>query len=348
MDERRFIELASRYIAGAASAEEIEQLQKLLHDDRFAELFRKLNQTMLHAAKAGTQTEYDTERGLTRLAEKLRKHDPAFRWGPNRRRFPKPAFAGMYYGVAASIAFVVMLAGIAIYRADLSTQSALAAWNEKSTRMGEKLVIELPDRSTITLNADSRVKYFARFDAPTREVFLEGEAFFDVKHDPVHPFIVHTGAVSTVDLGTKFNISAFPADTTISVSLEEGMVQIALDRAGARNTGIVLSPSREYVFYKPSRTAVIHPFDPRKASGWKDGVFVFDNEPLSRVLVEMERAYGVGFECADTAQTRRIIKADFKNESVWTVAEILRKATGLSYRAVKEQQTLKKFIFSKN
>jgi transmembrane sensor len=349
MDEQHFFELAARYVSGLASDDEIELLHLLLKDQRFADLFRKVNDVWLDAGKTGKAAEFNTERGLDRLAGKLRKHEPVFRWGPNRRRFARTMYnRSAYYVMAGAVVFILLLFGIRMFEMDISTQSAARAWIEKSTRKGEKIILSLPDGSTITLNADSKIKYPAQFTLPSRDVFLEGEAYFSVAHDSARQFIVHTGRVSTTDLGTKFNISAFPSDSTIAVSLEEGTVAVASGNVDKAHRALVLAPSEQFIFNRRSGSSTVGSFDPRKTSGWRNNLFVFDNEPLSTVLVKMEREYGVKFEVSDTALTRRFIKADFHNESAWTVAEILKKATGLSCRAVTEENTLKKFIFTKN
>lgn len=348
MDEQRFLDLAARYVAGSASAEEIELLKGLLTEQRYAELFRKVNDVWLLGGKQTPVQEFPTDRGLDRLAEKLRKHEPLVRWGPNRRRFPQPSYRSAYIAMAASIATVLMIIGIQLYEANKADRRASLAWNVKTTRMGEKIVLSLPEGSTITLNADSKLRYPAQFADGSRDVYLEGEAYFDVKHDATRAFIVHTGGMTTLDLGTKFNISAFPADSTITMSLIEGKVEVRAPRSGAAAEGVVLSSSGQFTYNKTSGTAAVGRCDPRTITGWKDNLYVFDNKPLGTVCMVMERAFGVKFELADSSLAFRLIKAEFRNETVWTVAEILKKATGIPYHAVYADNTLKKIILSKN
>jgi transmembrane sensor len=348
MDEQRFIELASRYVAGVASSDEVDLINSLIAEQRYADILRGVHDTWILAGKAHSGTDYNTELGLNRLAERLRKHEPVFRWGPNRRRFQQPIKRSAYIAMAASIATVLIIIGIQLYETNKADRRALLAWNVMITRMGEKIVLSLPDGTTITLNADSKLRYPVQFDDGSRDVYLEGEAYFDVKHDATRAFIVHTGGMTTLDLGTKFNISAFLADSTITVSLDEGSVDISYKGPGATANRVVLSPSKQFVFNRNSCSSRITRFDPRKTSGWKDGFFTFDNEPLSVVFTTMERAFGVKFELADTALARRLIKAEFRNETAWTVAEILKKAAGLTCTPITDHNSLKKFVFSKN
>jgi hypothetical protein len=93
-------------------------------------------------------------------------------------------------------------------------------------------------------------------------------------------------------------------------------VDVAFRRPDAQTSGIVLSPSQQFSFNRVSGTSGVRPFDARSSSGWKDNLFVFDNEPLARVLKVMERQFGVRLVLADSASARRIIKAEFRNETV--------------------------------
>jgi Fe2+-dicitrate sensor, membrane component len=218
-------------------------------------------------------------------------------------------------------------------------------WNEKKTVMGEKIIVTLLDGTSITLNADSKLKYPVRFGEESREVALQGEAYFEITHDADKPFIVHTGDVSTIDLGTKFNVKAFPNDKNITVSLEDGKVKVSARDRRAEKKEIILAPTQQFVYNKEDETSTIESFDFQKTSGWKDNILVFDNEPLSNVLIPLERYFGVKFEIADQSLASRLVKANFRNESFWTVVKVIEKATGLTYKTTKENNELKKIVF---
>jgi len=211
--------------------------------------------------------------------------------------------------------------------------------------MGEKSIVTLLDGTTITLNADSKLKYPVRFGEDSREVILEGEAFFEVAPDANKPFVVHTGNISTTDLGTKFDVSAFPNEETIRISLEEGKVNVSTHTVAPQKGDVILSPTQQLIYNKENESSTIEQFDMQKALGWKDNILIFDNEPLSRALKPLERYFGVTFDIADRSLANRKIKANFKNESFWTVVKVLEKATGLSYTTIKERNELKKIVF---
>jgi transmembrane sensor len=229
----------------------------------------------------------------------------------------------------------------------LKQKSDATVWNEKKTVMGEKVILTLLDGTKITLNADSKLKYPVRFREEPREVYLDGEAYFEVTHDDTKPFIVHSGGVTTTDLGTKFNVKAFPGEQDITISLQDGKVKIQAEisesKKGIRE--ILLAPTQQFVFNKENKSSVVETFDPQKAIGWKDNILIFDNESLSNVLPSLERYFGVKFEIANPALANRIVKANFKNESFWTVVKVMEKATGLAYKTEKDNNDIKKIVF---
>lgn len=229
---------------------------------------------------------------------------------------------------------------------DRKVQTVIS-WNEKTTKMGEKWIVSLSDGSRIILNADSKVKYPAHFSNNLREVYLEGEAYFEIQHDSTRPFIVHSDKLTTKVLGTKFNVSAFPNEKEISVSLIEGKVEVAKKEADSEERIVILKPQQQLVYNKVKEISSFDQFDEQTTVGWKDNILKFDNEPLEKVFVELERAFGVKFELTDKSFNRKKITANFKNDSFWTVTEVIKKLTKLNYRTIKENNELKKIVFYK-
>ncbi len=98
--------------------------------------------------------------------------------------------------------------------------------NEINVNPGARSKLTLPDGSQVWVNSDSKLSYDESFKGPLREVFLEGEAYFDVVKDPAHPFIVHTSGIDIKVLGTAFNVKAYSAEPTIEATLVHGMIEV--------------------------------------------------------------------------------------------------------------------------
>jgi ferric-dicitrate binding protein FerR (iron transport regulator) len=135
-----------------------------------------------------------------------------------------------YAKVAATIAIFVIVSTVLTFNFNNYQQnSPLSAitYVIQSTSVGQKLKFRLPDGTDIILNAASSIKYPDHFPEGKREVFLSGEAFFDVKRDTSSPFIVHNDKITTTALGTSFNIKA--TNNEVNVALATGRVSVEME-----------------------------------------------------------------------------------------------------------------------
>jgi ferric-dicitrate binding protein FerR (iron transport regulator) len=236
---------------------------------------------------------------------------------------------------AAAIAFFFILSSGILYISGIfSKRMAPAVWSEAITLPGEKSVILLSDSSQITLNADSRLRYPDRFNGADREVYLVGEGYFVVHHINSQPFVVHTGKLSTTVLGTKFDVSAYPDSKTTAVSLLEGKVRVTRNEKGKVDKTVVLEPEEQVIYNKESGISSFGRFDSLEAVGWKDNIYKFENEPLRKVLPQLERAFGTNLVIIDPSILDHKITTTFENNSEQTVIDVIKNLTGLKYSVV--------------
>jgi ferric-dicitrate binding protein FerR (iron transport regulator) len=158
---------------------------------------------------------------------------------------------------------------------------------------GKTSEILLPDGTKVYLNAGSRLVYPELFTDKTREVFLVGEAFFEVKHDNEHPFIVQTTDIRIRVLGTKFNISAYPSDNIIETVLTDGRVQLQQNSSGLLQETTDLIPNQLAAFNKTNNEIKLDMVDPDNYILWKDGICKFESTDLSRIVKKLERFYNI-------------------------------------------------------
>lgn len=349
MSEERFLELATKYLSNEASNEERASLYNYLEKDEYYNLFTHLKDEWEKAGTLPVETEFNIESSIEKLSQKIKNVEHSFSFDhkknqPKRRLLFNPTL--LKY--AASIAFFLVLVTGTLYISGVFNQKpAVISWNEKQTVMGEKYFATLSDGTTITLNADSKLRYPVRFTNGTRDIYLEGEAFFDVHHDSTKPFIVHSGNISTTVLGTKFNVSAFPNEKNIAISLVEGSVKVSREEAGIMENIVKLQPEQQLMYNKEKEIGTVELFDLQETAGWKENKLIFRKEPFTSVLVKLERTYGVKFELQDKSFSNQKITANFQNASLWTVSESLKKLTGLQYKTVKENNVTKKIVFYK-
>jgi len=164
---------------------------------------------------------------------------------------------------------------------------------------GKTSEIILPDGTTVYLNAGSRLVYPEYFNDKNREVLLVGEAFFEVKEDKDHPFIVQTTELRIKVLGTKFNVSAYPTDNVIETVLTEGTVQLQQNNSKLFSDDIELIPGQLAAFNKTTRQTALKTVNTENYTIWKDGLCKFEGTDLSRIIKKMERFYNIRFQYSD-------------------------------------------------
>lgn len=145
--------------------------------------------------------------------------------------------------------------------------------------------VTLEDGSVVTLNAGSRLVYPQKFQGSRREVELQGEAYFKVKHDASHPFVVRANGISTKVLGTEFNVRSFSKQDT-HVTLLQGSVLVSYASASKK-----LIPGEDATIQGGKMT--VHSVDTEVYTAWKNGEFYFDNETLLDIAKEIGKWYNV-------------------------------------------------------
>jgi hypothetical protein len=164
---------------------------------------------------------------------------------------------------------------------------------------GKSSEIILADGTKVYLNAGSRFVYPEEFQDKNREVFLSGEAFFEVAHDKEHPFIVQTTDIRVKVLGTRFNVSAYPTDDVIETVLTEGKVKLGQNGTVFFPETMELNPNQLAVFYKSTKETRLMTVDADNYTLWKDGVFKFESIDLGRVVKKLERYFNIQFQYSD-------------------------------------------------
>jgi hypothetical protein len=158
---------------------------------------------------------------------------------------------------------------------------------------GKTSEILLPDGTKVYLNSGSRLVYPDFFTDKNREVFLVGEAFFEVKHDDQHPFVVQTTDIRIRVLGTTFNVSAYPADNIIETVLTNGNVRLEQNSSSLFPESTDLIPNQLAAFHKTSKEIKLAMIDPDNYTLWKDGICKFESTDLSRIVKKLERFYNI-------------------------------------------------------
>ncbi len=222
-----------------------------------------------------------------------------------------------------------------LVEADKKSAVADEQWIQRQNPPGQKSRINLGDGSVITLNAASSIKYDREYGKTHRNIYLEGEAYFEVEKDSL-PFKVHSGDCITKALGTSFNITAYQ-DLPFRVQLEEGKVSV--DHT-LEDEAIVLDPGEE-VFLDPSNRLITGKFDISKAFGWKDGNIFFEGTDFLEVVSTLERWYAVEITVENLKRKNLKISAEFRRDNLDNVLNSLGYTFGFKHSIEQKNVTIK-------
>ncbi|GAA4310164.1 FecR domain-containing protein [Compostibacter hankyongensis] len=167
-------------------------------------------------------------------------------------------------------------------------------YNSVITPRGGEYQLVLSDGTKVWMNASSRLRFPIRFSGNERQVFLSGEAYFEVAADAGRPFIVSTDRSDIRVLGTAFNISSYREEATERTTLVTGSVQVR--PKGMTPEAILLKPGFQAVLSGNSHGPIVSKANLEETLSWKNGLFVFDSEALESILKKIERWYDVTAE----------------------------------------------------
>lgn len=328
MQNDRFNFLVAKYLSGEIQEAEQDELYQMLQDKKLSQQFKWL-QTTWH----GTEP-FNIGEGKLLTMDKIAQEDESIVFG--KKEFPmqrKTYQFNSFLKIAASIILVVSLGYLYINtQTRQNDEFAQSSWKITETSSGQLSTITFSDGSKAVLNGESKLSRPSIFSDSLRIVELEGEAYFEIAKDKNRPFIVKTKHVSTRVLGTKFNVSAFPIDGNVTVSLLEGSVKVYDNEFEGKETEQYVPEINEQVVINTnSKTARVIDIEPENVVGWKDNIFKFDNVKMEKVLRSIKRRYGVTFEVKNKNINNCLIKTRFNNASLEAVLEAITFATNSTY-----------------
>ncbi len=292
----------------------------------------------------------DLEEQVTRLQHRIDLTEPApvikmegFEKKKNNRILPM-----LLKWPVAAVLLVAVLFTIVYFNngSNKSIKTFVAAY-------GERKNIQLPDGSDVTLNAGSKIEIREGFGVSTRDVYLEGEAFFDVKHNAKLPFIVHTPAMDVKALGTAFNVKAYLNEKITETSLIRGLIEVTLKeennrtmllypnqkikwehpltKTGNNNSSMVISGDSVNGVDSLVKKLVLTDNGNIKEIAWKQNKLIFDNELFGDIAILLERWYGAKIEFKDDTIRNYRFTGDFEKEDLNTVLDLLKESRNFNY-----------------
>lgn len=265
----------------------------------------------------GPGKEHSAENAFSRLMTRIQVDNSSidlFRQRANRYRI---------WLAAASIALLVAMSGW-LYM----MLSADPAFIIKSNNSGIVQNVALPDGTVIKLNNHSKLIYPERFTSDSREVFLEGEAYFDVAHDKKHPFIVRIGELNIKVLGTKFTVNASSQSSLITATLLEGSIEAVSDRQQ-----LLMKPNQQLKYnVNDDHMQLTELTNASREIRWTENVWVLTDTPLLDICQRLEKQFNVKIIIMNDALIGKSFTGEFyTNEALESILETMQITTSFTY-----------------
>tara|TARA_R110002072_G_scaffold3334_5_gene24653 strand:- start:5576 stop:6637 length:1062 start_codon:yes stop_codon:yes gene_type:complete len=331
-------ELIRKFFDGKCSPEEVHQVLIWINSEEGAkdlqEKFEKFEPTNKKVS-INSQSVLDKIHDRIELEEieSLSAKENKVRNIPSKKRTKNTLLKRWKLGIAMSFLLTVMASAVWLF--SNRRQEKLLTLDKKNqieyltkqTQAGEKLTLKLNDGSIIQLNSNTTIRFPKHFEGNTREIYMEGQAFFDVHRDENKPFIVHSKDLITSVLGTSFAILEDAATQVSQVAVLTGKVKVSMSLESDLEEAddLYLEPMDAASFNGVQGSFERIKVDYDNAFAWKDNVIVFQNATFIEVLKKLENWYGVNFQLKSSFKAHKDYSGRFDDQ---TLEEIL---IGLSF-----------------
>ena len=356
MDNDRYIRLLTKELCNELTDAEREELTELLRENKGYRDQKEILKEYWEKEKDENEANAAMFKKVIdkiRVIEKIKREEEAI--DIPKRRIGRT----LWYSAAAVLLLIAGPYAWRHFQPKRTTTPALATpWLQMSTRPVRKSVLTLPDGTTVALNSATTIKYPEHFSDSAREVYLDGEAYFTVVKDPLHPFIIHAGKMNIRVLGTDFNVKSYQNEALSEASLIRGSIEVTLnDRPSDR---IILKPKEKLIVQNslsimkrvPAGTGISVQDSAAKGTrysltnltyfpnndktvvetSWVENKLVFSDKDFAQLSGQLERWYGVHIEFANEQVKKYRFTGFFEKESLPEALNVLKMIEHFNYR----------------
>lgn len=311
-------QLIVRLFAGEGSDEEKSAIESWLNQDtENQKLLDNLKEIWLSSGLEHNPDRYDIEEAIRQFQKKTHFH---IKKTSRRRQIYRFVRYAAILVLAAALPASYYYGKKSVFPSDTVTTITCPH--------GDKTSIILPDSSLVFLNSGSRITFNNNFQNGSRQVYLEGEAFFTVHKDPKNPFHVKTTDLVVEVLGTEFNLKAYPNEKTISTTLVKGCLKVI-----ANHNSIKIKPNQKLIYNKRNQEIKLKEVcDLAPETEWKNGRLVFRNKSLEELGEELERWFDVVIKFDDEQVKTRRFTGTLEHESILEAISYFGRSKYVTYK----------------
>lgn len=232
-----------------------------------------------------------------------------------------------WYSIAVSVLLIIAFGGLAM----LWNQKPSAPMYVVSSGIQNLEKIQLPDGSSVCLGPGSRLEYPSEFLSDSRDIKLEGQAYFDVAKNPDKPFRVHMGDMQVEALGTAFELFNYDDSDEMEAVLVNGSIKV--DFGNSRGSASrIMKPDEKLSFNKSTGMTRISKINADKYTSWKSGILSFENENLAMIIPRLERWFGRKIECDNRLLNDYRFTFKVRDESLDMLLFIMHQSAPIVYK----------------
>lgn len=314
-------QILPRYCSGEATVEECRLVEEWIkQSDENYRIAKQIHALYLATDTMQVVSKVDTEKALSSVCQKMSKS----------RERSKVTLVTWLQRVAA-ILFIPLLIAFGIQ--NLKPRPVeIAQMIEVKTNPGMTTTVHLPDGSIVYLNSESKLSYPSSFEKDKRRVTLQGEAFFEVKKEPEHGFVISTPHETKIEvLGTSFNVEAFEKDAFVSTTLIDGKVRFDYMK-NQHPTAVLMKPGQKLTYDSSSSLVQLVETNGASEIAWKDGKIVFQATPLPEALRMLEKRFNVVFVLSNDRLRKEAFTGSFSNQRLERILEIFKISSNIKWR----------------
>ena len=357
------IEQIAGFLADELSPAEVQSLRQwLAASDENRKYFEEIKVIWQATGSVDTSVTYHPEKAWQKVAGKRPERTYSNRQEVSMNLIPPKVerIIKRTLQVAAAIAVIFSGGALTSYfmlKSDIDQAKELAILADSKYEMvaprGSKSIITLPDGSIVVLNAASKITYSTNFGFSSRELSLEGEAYFNVRTNPDKPFTIHTSDIDVLAFGTAFNVKAYPEDPTIVTTLEHG--ELRVNSRNDNSLDVTLKPKQNVVYYKNNPIAVKQEISTNNRvspsvekndvpvvtvsedvnvslhTSWKDTEWLIESQTFGELAGSLERRYNIRMIFGSNDLRNYRFSGTIRNETIEQILNVLTFSAPMKY-----------------
>ncbi len=333
MNTNEFLVLVCKKLSGEADRNDLDALEDLFSSNAdFKRQFKLLSQ---YWEQQDTPKQLVVDDALQKVLQRLQLPAlPANALEMNLQKKKSLSTKLLRMSIAAAMLALVSISTVMLLQKNKKdVQQDLSRLEKKQNTKGTKSTIELADGSKVWLNADSKIQYPSMFAGKLREVYLNGEAFFEVAKNPAKPFIIHLANGTVRVLGTSFNIRAYDNEKIVETSVATGKVAfIPKYNSDKKQDTVFVTPNNKIRYQYNAEEVTVMPTLAKDDKAWTEGKLIFKAMRLEDIAVQLERNFGKKVNFIDSNAKRFILTGAFQNNTLEEVMFYLSKTKNFYYK----------------